>query len=170
MKTEYEKEHETLKAKANQGDADAQFLLGETTIIRALMGDAVENDMDAAVAWLRESAEQGNAQAQLSLANTLCYGSCGTEKNPVEAVKWYRQLSEQGNAQAQLALANAYWTGDGVKKNPVEAVKWYRQLSEQGNAHAQSELAKAYWQGGAGIEKDKCAVAVWWIKSFINRR
>jgi len=43
----------------------------------------------------RESAEQGNADAQYMLGECYYYGA-GVEVNHKEAVKWYQKAAEQG--------------------------------------------------------------------------
>jgi TPR repeat protein len=55
------------EAKAEQGDADAQFLLG----LRYYQGNGVAKDFVEAVKWYRKAAEQGHLFAQMSLG--YCY-------------------------------------------------------------------------------------------------
>ena len=52
-----------LRARAEQGDAQAQFNLGE--MYRT--GEGVAQDYKEAAAWFRKAADQGDAQAQLNL-------------------------------------------------------------------------------------------------------
>ena len=54
---------EVLKARAEQGDADAQNDLG----VMYMDGHGVEPDYDEALKWWRKAAEQGHAGSQHSL-------------------------------------------------------------------------------------------------------
>ena len=58
---------EETKAKAEKGDAEAQYSLG----VRYDNGDGVAKDEIEAVKWYRKAAEQNYASAQYNLG--LCY-------------------------------------------------------------------------------------------------
>src|SRR5437016_2696359 len=112
-----------IKAKAEAGDAKAQYNLG---LRYAEGGSEIETGK-----WFRLAAEQGLAQAQCDLG--VCYNKgVGVAKDAVEAVRWYRQAANQGYAEAQFHLGVCYQNGQGVAKDVVEAVEWYRQAAEQG--------------------------------------
>ena len=68
---------------AEQGDADAQFNLGNAYHT----GAGVEKDDKQAVIWYRKAAEQGNADAQSNLGLAYHNGT-GVEKDDKEAVNW----------------------------------------------------------------------------------
>lgn len=91
---------EDLIFKAEQGDADAQFALGE----RYFYGNRdVSQDDEQAVYWYRKAAEQGDAYAQCDLG--LCYADgVGVLQDKQEAVYWYRRAAEQEDTDAQEAL------------------------------------------------------------------
>ncbi len=57
---------ESLRTRANAGDADAQFSLG----VMYDVGRGVPQDDVEAVVWYRQAAEQGHASAQHSLGDT----------------------------------------------------------------------------------------------------
>ena len=91
-------------------------------------GGGFKQDKEEAVKWCRKAAEQGYAEAQLTLG--LCYAKGeGIEQNKTEAVKWYRKAAEQGYAGAQLTLGLCYAKGEGIEQNKTEAVKWYRRAA-----------------------------------------
>ena len=87
-----------IRRRADQGDADTQFLLG----LRYANGEGVpENDAEA-VKWYRLAAEQGHANAQYFLGAMYANGD-GVPENDAEAVKWYRLGRRAGSRQcAQL--------------------------------------------------------------------
>lgn len=116
-----------LKARAEQGDAEAQLDLGW----RYQIGDGVPRDFNEAVKWYSMAAEQGLAAAQNNLG--FCYQNAyGVTLDHVEAVKLYHKSAEQGYVNAQFNLGQCYYFGDGVAPDLVEAVKWYRKAAEQG--------------------------------------
>ena len=81
------------RALAEQGDAQAQYLLGLCFAIgRGLPEDATE-----AVNWYRKAAEQGLASAQYLLGLRYAEGE-GVPEDDAEAVNWYRKAAEQGLA------------------------------------------------------------------------
>ena len=130
---------ETLRTRANAGDAEAQLILGHayrgaifTRELREKSGfDVPENDVEA-LAWMRMAAEQGHAEAQdwvgLMLDPAFATGFLsfgrGVPKDAVEAAAWYRKAAEQGKWNGQWHLAQMYRDGSGVPQDDVEAYKW----------------------------------------------
>ena len=126
------------EAKAKQGDAGAQFMLGDCYY----RGEGVEKDFAEAVKWYRKAAEQGNANAHSNLAQLMlgvCYkNGIGVAKDYAEAVKWYRKAAEQGDADAQYMLGGCYRDGEGVEKDFVEAYAWWNLASATQKAPGKS--------------------------------
>jgi TPR repeat protein len=110
---------ERLVKKAGQGDAQAQYKLGEMYD----KGEGVVKDNTEAVKWYRKAAEQGHPNAQWQLGYKYEYGS-GVSVDNIESVKWFRKAAEQGHTIAQLELSMRYATGKGVIEDSVEAYKW----------------------------------------------
>jgi len=107
---------DSIKAKADHGDAKAQDNLGDCY----RKGDGVKKNPVEAVKWYRKSADQGDAESQYNLG--VCYyKGDGVEKDPVEAVKWYRKSAEQGDVLAQFNLGVCYGKGEGGEMDKVEA-------------------------------------------------
>ena len=155
------------KRRAERGDAQAQFLLGECYAD----GFGVEKDMAKAVDWYRKAAEQGFADAQLYLG--LCYEGVmgGVGSNATEALEWYIKASKQyikaanqGDAHAQWRLASCYENGTGVEKNEANAVEWYLKAAEQENESAQRCLGLCY-EEGKGVKKDEAKAVEWYRKA-----
>ena len=84
-----------LRARAEQGDADAQIKLG----VRYYYGRGVPEDDAEAERWLRLAAED-------------------REREPVDEL---RAKAEQGDAAAQYNLGTQYADGRGVPQDLVEA-------------------------------------------------
>ena len=90
-------EIDSLKEKAEQGDAHVQVKLGMMYDI----GQGVPQDYGEARKWFRKAAEQGNASAQYSARADVLQRE-GVPQDYGEAVKWCRKAAEQGNAGAQF--------------------------------------------------------------------
>ena len=111
---------DALKANAEQGSADAQFLMGY--MYDTGKGAAPKNYTEA-VRWYRMAAEQGDAAAQTNLGR-LYFTGRGVPKDVVEAARLFRLAAEQGNAKAQYKLGLMYALGQGVPKDDVQAYAW----------------------------------------------
>ena len=87
-----ENDLEAVRKAAEQGHADAQFLLG----LMYDVGEGVpENDAEA-VRWYRKAAEQGDAPAQNNLG--LMYGNGeGIPEDRVQAYVWFSIAAAQGD-------------------------------------------------------------------------
>lgn len=87
---------ESIKLKAAQGDAKAQYNLG----IIYDKGYGVPEDDAEAVKWYKKAAEQGDAEAQYSLGFMYYYGD-GVPKNLIRSYLWVLVSAEQGNRMAK---------------------------------------------------------------------
>ncbi len=148
-----------LLAKANAGDANSQWLVGEAYVT----GDGVRRDYTLAALWFRKAAEQGNSAAQAMLG-LFYYGGFGVPKDFRQAANWYRKAAEQGIPMAQLALGALYKDGQGVPQDYAQAVEWFREAAEQGNADAEYNLGLLY-DDGQGIPQDTAQAAAWYRKA-----
>jgi hypothetical protein len=139
-------------AGANGPSSSARLVAGKPTIAET---NAIEG--------LRLAAEDGVAQAQLSLG--LRYESgAGVAKDSVQAIRWIRQAAEQGYVEAQYMLGCCYNGEDGFAKDPVEAAKWWGKAAAQGHADAQHCLALSC-SIGQGVTKNLAEAAKWWRKA-----
>jgi uncharacterized protein len=144
-----------LRAKAEQGNADAQYELGACYHV----GQGVPQDDAEAMKWYRKAAVQGNSTAQFCIGVRYEYGR-GVPQDYTEAVKWYRKAAEEGNTDAQDNLGYCYDKGQGVPKDCTEAVKWYRKAAEQGNADGQDNLGACY-DSGQGVPENDVEAYKW---------
>ena len=91
-----------IKAAAEQGNPEAQFLLG----LQYKVGDGIAKDRGEAVKWLRKSAESGYAEAQYALGDFYAALDPADELADLrEAEKWLKAAAAQGNTDAQSRLA-----------------------------------------------------------------
>ncbi len=116
---DYAGEIPLLKPLADQGNADAQAILG----FMYYTGKGVPQNYVQAVKWYRLAADQGYARAQTNLGFMYDSGQ-GVPRDYVQAVKWYRLAADQGNARAQTNLGVMYRNGQGVPRDYVLAYMW----------------------------------------------
>lgn len=147
----------TLSARAQQGDADAQYDLGGLYE----QGEGVPHNTIEAARWYRRAAEQGHVGAQFLMAILNERGDLGSQ-DVVEAGHWYHKAAAQGHRGAQFLLGDMYASGHGVPQHDGEAVRWYRQAAEQGHALAQFHLGLMYFSGRSVPQDD--SEAVYWCR------
>lgn len=109
-----------LRARAKQGDAEAQNELGS----RYYEGRGVPQNDAEAVRWICLAAEQGYVVGQYNLG-LMYFRGRGVSEDEAEAVTWYRRAAEQGYAPAQAALGYMYEYGAGVTPDQVLAYMWF---------------------------------------------
>jgi Sel1 repeat len=83
---------DTLRRKAEAGDAKAQFDLAETYSV----GNGVAKDSAKGMEWLKRSALQGFVGAQVVLG-VMYQNGINIEKDPSEAAKWYKKAAKQAD-------------------------------------------------------------------------
>lgn len=124
---------EATKARAEAGEAKAQFELG----INYYNGTGVEKSYQEAIKWIRFAAEQGNVDSQALLGN-LYFDGAGIPQNYEEAYKWYSLAAKDGWSNgAQFRLGYLYYNGLGVSKNLVKAYAWFSVAAVQGDTTAE---------------------------------
>ena len=168
-----------LVKKAEEGDAEAQYNLGQCYE----NGQVGIKDNKEAVKWYTKSAEQGYAKTAFALSR--CYeDGKGVPRDKNEARKWfikgvesndesellrilesiyyeggeggeekkfllYRRLAELGNVKAQRELGRCYLNQVDRK----EAVEWLTKAAEQGDGEAQFMLGHCYERGSGEAVK-----------------
>lgn len=119
---------EDLTARAESGDADAQWLLGD----RYQRGIDVEQDYTAAAEWYRKASGQGHAAAQYRLGLLYLTGQ-GVEPDRVRAETLLREAAIAGFPGAPMALASFY-LGMGAPEETdfVKAYAWLLVAANRG--------------------------------------
>lgn len=138
-----------LLAKANAGNADAEFRVGT----KYELGAHVPTDLAQAAAWYRKAADKGDVRAQHSLGVMYEFGR-GIAADDVQATEWYRKAAERGFAPAQFSLGLCYAHGKGVPLDYTQALDWYGKAADQKNSDALLNLAYLY-HNGVGVPKDE---------------
>jgi hypothetical protein len=152
---DYAEEIARFRKVAEQGNADAQMMLGYSYA----QGRGVPKDYAQAAAWHRKAAEQGNAQAQYNLGDLYDHGR-GVPQDYTQAAFWYRKAAEQGFAPAQYNLGLLYDKGQSVLQDYAQAALWFSKAAEQGVAEAQCMLG-AWYGMGQGVPQDYSEAYFW---------
>ena len=149
-----------LRARAEAGDASAQYNLG----LMHAEGRGVPQDFAEAATWYRKAAEQGDAGAQYHLGLMYAEGR-GVPQDAAAASAWFRSIeAEQINIFAQHKLGRMYAGGLGVAQDFAEAAVWFRRGAENGDAVAQYDLGNMYAEG-RGVPQDFAEAATWYRKA-----
>ena len=119
-------EPDSLQKQAEQGDIEAQGMLG----FMYDYGIGIQKDDTEAARWYRMAAEQGLDVAQFSLGGMYASGESVLQDH-TEAARWYRMAAEQGHTDAQFNLGFEYATGKGVPQDYVRAFAWWNILAVQ---------------------------------------
>jgi TPR repeat protein len=123
----------TARAKAEQGDADAQFLAG----LRCCAIEGAEQDFVQAAQWYRKAAEQNHPVAQFNLGLLFARGQ-GVLQDDAAAVMWTLRAANAGDAGAQHSLgtrchrASIQSQSTEAIESRIEAYKWFHLAAEQG--------------------------------------
>jgi hypothetical protein len=145
-----------LRARAEAGDAQAQFEMG----VKLDNGDVgLPPDDAAAAAWYRRAAEQGHARAQNSLGSLYQFGE-GVPQDWAEAGKWYRLSAAQKYPLGLMNVGQLYDEGLGVPVDDVEARRLYLEAAGLGSFEAMNNLALMIADGEGGA-KDLVDALAW---------
>ena len=123
----------TTRAKADLGDAEAQFALG----LKYSNGAVPPPDLPQAAQWYRKAADQNHALAQFNLGIMYAKGQ-GVAHDEAEALIWMRRAAGNGDAGAQHNLGTRYHRAsvsgqqmDAIESR-IEAYKWLHLAAAQG--------------------------------------
>jgi hypothetical protein len=112
---------------------------------------------------LEQSARQGDARSQFSLAN-MYHNGINVEQDYALAFYWYSRVAEKGHASAQFNVANGYYHGVGVEKDLSSAFAWYQKAADQGFVEAQFSLGVMY-RNGEGTSANDVQAFEWYKKA-----
>lgn len=131
LNQEEEKEEELLKESlkyykiaARNQHVEAQYKLFEIYS----NGEIIEKDNQEAIKWLKESAEQGYAEAQNDLG---IYCRDESKFGKKLAFGWFEKAARQGYAEAQTNVGECYKEGLGVERNTQRAFYWFNEAAKK---------------------------------------
>ena len=136
---------ETIITRAEQGEAEFQYILGRHHLART-------KNYNEAEKWFKLAADQGDVSALIDLGNLYLRDKYGV-KDLDKAEQYFQKASELGGTEAMNKIGGAYY---GIR-NYNEAIKWFK----ASNNH--SRLGDFYFHG-YGFEQNyeeafKCYLA-----------
>ena len=138
-KGDFAKAEALAKPGAEQGDSDAQYLMG----ILAAEGDTGPRDDAAAVGWFRKSADQGNLDAEDSLGYAYDFG-LGVPKDKEQARLWYGRAAIKGTINARNNIAYD-WAQSGERLDDALAYAKEAVQADPKSAPYQDTLGWIYY-------------------------
>ncbi len=141
-----------LKRLAEQGNAEAQALLG----LMYNLGRGVPLDVDQAMKWFKAAADQGNAEGQCRL------GSLYLKTDTAQGLRLLKLSAEQGFADAYLMLGLAYMNLKDAPLDLVQADMWLQLAAAGGDPLAAKQRARAEGQMTPDqVAKARLLAAAW---------
>lgn len=122
-------------------------------------------DKDAATAWVKQSAEQGDSygQALYGLWSLVAARAQSNDAPAPEALSMLRKAASHGEMLAQRALFAVYFYGaNGATQDLSRAFTYAKMAAVQGDAQSMSDVATCMMMG-YGVEKNE-AGAVQYLK------
>ena len=154
----FSSEFESLKEKAEQGDARSQLRLG----LAYKDGKGVEKNSVEGTKWIELAAKNGDSIAQ------YLYGLYSS--NLTERFEWLTKAAEGGVLRAQVMLGDIYRdrNNEYVEFNIEKALFWLKEASEQNKFDSISASFRLYlmYEYGENVNKDKLLAADWLIKTL----
>jgi TPR repeat protein len=151
---DYARAREILEPLAQQGNADAQQLVGSMYA----NGEGVAQDKARAAYWFSLAAEQRNVDAQFALGIMYRDGA-SVPKDRGLAMAWLRRAAEGQHSEACNALGELYM-GAATSAERQDATIWFERAALMGNGTAQYNLGVLYALG-RGVEQSDVEAYKW---------
>jgi TPR repeat protein len=141
--------------RAKNGDAYAQW------VVSARLINTEPTRRQAALDWLKQSAENGYAQAALDWGRVVHYGLFDVPADATVGLRWIKRAAHSGKPEAAWVLAGIYWNGTGgVAVEREQALQWLRRAAEQGWGAARESLGLIL-RDGDGLPQDAVEALRW---------
>lgn len=160
-----ERAYELLRAAADQGHSQAEYLTG----LMLMEGQGTDMNAEEALYYMTNAAEAGIVQAQYSAA-VLAYDGVGSEEGErdyLSAAYWFKRAAASGSADAQFRLGGMLLNADGLTRNETWAYEYFVLAAKQGHMQAQ-EAVGLMLRRGLGVEEDP-EEAVYWLTLAAER-
>jgi TPR repeat protein len=125
-------------------------------------GEDLAKNLELAAIWYRKAAQQGYAEATISLAALYLNASDYGQARP-----WCEAAAKGKHPGGYYCLGYLYQHGSGVDPNLKEAFGWYEQGARGGNTASMQALARMY-ENGEGTKPDRVQAFLWVL--FAARR
>ena len=158
--------YEEVREAAEEGDTDAQFLLG----LMYLNGRGIEQDYNKAAYWFRTSYADpwslSRIEGQVAMA-VMHHIGLGTPRDYVEACYLFETAANIGDPFDIYNLDNELFDALGVRPDFAASVEWFQEAAANNGADAQFCLAVAYYRGLV-LDQDLSEAINWLDKSANN--
>lgn len=149
-------EFDRTKTKAEQGDPEAQYMLG----VAFINGMETPRNYSEALEWITKAANQGSADAQSELGRIYRAGEVITVDHD-RSTYWFSKAAKSGNAQAQYELGRLYQQGLIVPRDLKKSRQWFERASLNGHSAAQYEFAEILITENLPQSKDNPDAVKW---------
>ena len=141
-----------LKQIAENGSSTAQARMSWLLDDNPFRQEPSQEQIEDAIRYLKMAAQQGHAEAMISLADRLYEGN-GIPQDKSKAANWFRLIIDYHYGHSytptiMLNLAKILYEGDGVLQDKTEAMQLYKQLEQRhDDVKVRSILAKMLEEG-----------------------
>lgn len=137
-----------LITKAGQGDASAQYDLGECYWDGS---NGAEQSYEKAIEYYEKAADQGNIDAIYSLG--YCYATgTGIEKNVERAEQLLTYAVDNGSVIAAAKMGSFYYWGDFFPEDRAKGYRYLKYAADNGDAHSMAVVGDIYLSGYGAYE------------------
>jgi len=137
----WEEKFKKALPKAEQGDAKAQYAVGEMF----QKGKGTVKDAAKAFKWYSKAAQKGNKKAAYKVGRAYLDGK-GVSRNYSKAYSWLKKSADKKYVRAEYYLGTMYENGKGVSTDYDKALKYYKRA-----------LAGGYGSASEGIKRVSAA-------------
>jgi TPR repeat protein len=143
-----------------------RFVVADNAAVRQARDAVRSENPGSAVALLKPSAEEGDAEAALFLGNIYLYGR-GVEPDYQAARRYLETASREGRVDALYNLGAMYDKGIGGQRDVRQALHFFSLAADQRDSQAQLNLALIYINGN-GVERDVPRGKEWLRRAAAN--
>lgn len=115
-----------------------------------------------------KAAEDGDPEAQFSVANAMLADAELNLAYSAKAVEFLQRAAEHGHKRAMLRLGQLHRKGVGALQNYALAAKWIETAAKLGEPEAMLEFGRLYREG-RGVERDPVRAYVWFNRAAAGR-
>lgn len=149
---------EQTQKTANNGDADAQFVM-------AVYYKEIAYDNEQFKYWIEKAERQNHPNALCLIAQMHFIGDHGFSVNEAKALEYARKAASLNSIQGICMMAEAYKTAMfGLSQDDMQAAYWFEKGARLGNDYCQERLGSMYMVG-IGVLKDEKTGLYWLHKS-----
>jgi len=163
---ESDQEYLDTLALAEQGDAEAQFALGEINWELYLESRQPQYLQDY-TRWATLAAEQNHPDALYGLGVRYINSTADHPYDLTEGLRLLHLAGELNSWEAQRYLSELYFRGPYFEKNYNEGLRWLRLGAGQGIIQAQTRFAQEYLTGSRVLQ-DKIKAYVWFSMAVMQ--